>query len=137
MYVAQTISSILNGFGQTKQTLYHNLIGMAVRILFILTAIPAAGIKGYLYGLLSGYAIQISLDLLCIFKISLFPFSVEKTLFLPSALALSGGLCSQQLYHLLSGQTSLPPFFLLAVCGIFYGVFFTFFQLFLEHITNP
>lgn len=137
MYVAQTISSILNGFGQTKQTLYHNLIGMAVRILFILTAIPAAGIKGYLYGLLSGYAIQIFLDLLCIFKISLFPFSVEKTLLLPSALALSGGLCSQQLYHLLSGQTSLPPFFLLAVCGIFYGVFFTFFQLFLEHITNP
>ena len=83
MYVAQTISSILNGFGNTKQTLYHNLLGMGMRILFILTTIPSFGIRGYLYGLLAGYTVQILLDLFCIFKVTTFPFSVEKTLLLP------------------------------------------------------
>lgn len=137
MYVAQTISSILNGFGQTRQTLYHNLIGMGIRIVFILTAIPSVGIKGYLYGLLASYILQIFLDLLCIFHITVFPFSVEKTLLLPSALALSGGLCSQQLYHLLTRQPGLPPLVLLAVCGLFYCAFFTLLQFLLERITSP
>ena len=36
MYAAQTTSSILNGFGKTKQTLYHNLLGVGIRIFFIL-----------------------------------------------------------------------------------------------------
>lgn len=34
MYAAQTTSSILNGFGKTKQTLYHNLLGVGIRIFF-------------------------------------------------------------------------------------------------------
>ena len=55
MYAAQTTSSILNGFGKTKQTLYHNLLGVGIRIFFILLLIPSKGIFGYLLGLLAGF----------------------------------------------------------------------------------
>lgn len=59
MYAAQTTSSILNGFGKTKQTLYHNLLGVGIRIFFILLLIPSKGIFGYLLGLLAGYSLQL------------------------------------------------------------------------------
>lgn len=135
MYVAQTISSILNGFGNTKQTLYHNLLGMGMRIAFILTTIPSLGIRGYLYGLLAGYAIQILLDLFCIFKVTAFPFSVEKTLLLPAALALAGGWLSQQLYQHLLLSGNLHPFLTLAASGIFYCLFFISVQFTVEHFS--
>ena len=135
MYVAQTISSILNGFGRTKSTLYHNLLGVGIRIFFILCMIPIFGIRGYLYGLLTGYSVQILLDLIALIKITSFPFSVEKTLLLPAALALLGGWVSERLYLWLSGQFSFPPVYILAIAGIFYCLLFTVSQLFFEHLT--
>ena len=132
MYVSQTVSSILNGFGNTRQTLYHNLLGVGIRIAFILTAIPSMGIEGYLYGLLTGYSIQIILNLLYIFRITSFPFSVEKTLLLPSALALAGGWGSRQVYLFLSAHCSFHPFLLLAISGTTYFVFFASTQIFME-----
>ena len=132
MYVSQTLSSILNGFGSTKQTLYHNLLGMGMRILFILTMIPSFGIRGYLYGLLAGYAIQILTDLFCILKVTSFSFSVEKTLLLPAALALAGGWLSQLLYQQVLLPSGLHPFLTLAASGLFYFVFFLSLQLGVE-----
>ena len=133
MYTAQTISSILNGFGSTRQTLYHNLLGMGMRILFILTMIPSFGIQGYLYGLLAGYSVQILLDLFCIFKVTSFPFSVEKTLLLPAALALAGSWLSDRLYHHLLLTGGLHPFLMLVISGLFYCAFFLTLQLTVEH----
>ena len=136
MYVSQTVSSILNGFGNTRQTLYHNLLGVGIRIAFILTAIPSMGIEGYLYGLLTGYSIQIILNLLYIFRITSFPFSVEKTLLLPSALALAGGWGSRQVYLFLSAHCSFHPFLLLAISGTTYFVFFASAQIFMEQTSS-
>lgn len=135
MYVAQTISSIVNGFGQTRKTLYHNLLGMGTRILFILTLIPSMGIQGYLYGLLVSYAVQILLDLLCVFRITAFPFSVEKTLLLPAALALAGGWLSEQLYQHLLASGSLHPFLPLLISGLFYCTFFMSVQYMVERLS--
>ena len=136
MYVSQTISSILNGFGNTRQTLYHNLISVGIRIAFILTAIPSIGITGYLYGLLAGYIVQIILNLLYILRITTFSFSVEKTFLFPSALALIGSLGSRQLYQLLSVQWDFHPIILLAVSGIVYFIFFTTCQIFMEQLSS-
>lgn len=135
MYVSQTITSILNGFGDTKQTLYHNLISVGVRIIFILTAIPAIGIEGYLYGLLAGYIIQIILNLIYIFRITTFSFSVEKTLLFPSALALAGGWGSLQLYQFLFVHWNMNPVIILAFCGIIYCIFFAASQIFMEQLS--
>lgn len=136
MYVSQTISSILNGFGNTKQTLYHNLIGIGIRITFILTTIPSMGITGYLYGLLVGYTVQIILNLIYIFRITTFQFSVEKTLLLPSALALAGSWGSRQLYQFLFLHCSFHPIIILALSGISYFLFFTTSQIFMERLSS-
>ena len=135
MYAAQTLSSILNGFGSTRQTLYHNLLGMAMRIFFILTMIPSCGIRGYLYGLLAGYIVQILLDLFCILKITTFPFSVEKTLLLPAALSLAGGWLSEHLYQYLLLSGGLHPFWMLIICGLFYCAFFMSIQCLVERFS--
>ena len=136
MYISQTISSILNGFGNTRQTLYHNLIGVGIRIAFILTTIPSLGIAGYLYGLLAGYGVQIILNLLYIFRITSFPFSVEKTLLLPSALALAGSWGSRQLYQFLFIHYSFHPILMLAMSGIAYFLFFTASQIVMEQLST-
>lgn len=51
LYLSGTLSSILNGLGETKTTLLHNSISLTIQILFILFVIPSIGIHGYLYGL--------------------------------------------------------------------------------------
>lgn len=51
-YLSAIQGSILNGFGKTAVTFRHNLYSILLRLLFILFAIPAMGIHGYLFGLL-------------------------------------------------------------------------------------
>lgn len=53
MYLASTLVSILNGLGKTLQTFCYNLIGISIRLLFAVFAIPLLGTKGYLWGLLA------------------------------------------------------------------------------------
>lgn len=124
MYASQTITSILNGFGDTKRTLYHNLVSMGVRILFVVTAIPSVGIEGYLFGLLAGYILQIILNLCSIWKITSFPFSANRTIVLPSLLALLGGWCSLRLCHMLE-SIGLHAFQRLVVSGASYLTLFS------------
>ncbi|MDO5145412.1 MAG: polysaccharide biosynthesis protein [Eubacteriales bacterium] len=134
LYVSQTISSILNGFGCTRQTLFHNLLGMGIRILFILTAIPSLGIKGYLYGLLAGYSLQILLDISGVFRITFFPFFPEKTLLIPAAFAFSCGWASRQLCQILLNQ-SFSPLFALFFSGSCYVLSFFLLQWIVERFT--
>lgn len=52
LYTNITLTSILNGLGKTGTTLLHSVIGILLRISFVVFAIPVIGIRGYLYGLL-------------------------------------------------------------------------------------
>lgn len=52
LYLNVTLSSILNGLGKPGTCLVHNITGISIRILFVLSAIPKFGIRGYLYGIL-------------------------------------------------------------------------------------
>ncbi len=52
MYLSTTLHSILNGLGRTTSTFFLNVLGLGIRIGFVLFVIPVAGIKGYLWGLL-------------------------------------------------------------------------------------
>ena len=49
LYLNTTLTSILHGLGQTGRSLVHSALGILVRILFVVFAIPLAGIRGYLY----------------------------------------------------------------------------------------
>jgi len=53
LYVNSTLHSILNGLGKTSTGFINNLIGILIRIFFILTFIPRFGIEGYLWGILA------------------------------------------------------------------------------------
>lgn len=52
LYLNSTLTSILHGLGKTGICLIHNIIGLSIRILFVLFVIPLIGIRGYLYGIL-------------------------------------------------------------------------------------
>lgn len=62
LYLSGTLSSILNGLGKTKVTLFHNSISLIVQIMFILFVIPVYGIYGYLFGLLASSVLLVSLN---------------------------------------------------------------------------
>lgn len=133
MYAAQTSSSILNGFGKTKQTLYHNLLGVGVRIFFILLLIPSKGIPGYLVGLLAGYSLQLFLNLFRIYQIVPFCFSAEKSLLFPVITAIGGGILSKKFWEIASAALPLPSFYTLAISGFLYFLFFTLCQILRNH----
>ena len=52
LYLNGTLHSILNGLGKTSAGFFNNLVGILIRILFILFFVPHTGIQGYLWGLL-------------------------------------------------------------------------------------
>lgn len=52
MYLNPALFAILNGLGKTSQVLVHNLTGVAIRIAFIVFAIPVFGISGFFAGML-------------------------------------------------------------------------------------
>ena len=51
LYCSYILSTILNGLGNTKDTLLHNSVSLVIQICFILFAIPLYGVNGYLWGL--------------------------------------------------------------------------------------
>ena len=53
LYLNSTLHSILNGLGRTATGFINNLIGVMIRIFFILTCVPRFGIQGYLWGILA------------------------------------------------------------------------------------
>lgn len=136
MYAAQTTSSILNGFGKTKQTLYHNLLGVGIRIAFILLLIPAKGISGYLIGLLAGYSLQLLLNLFRIYQTVPFSFSVEKTLLYPVITAILSGFFSRECWKAASLLLPFSPFYVLAGSGCLYFLLFALFQLTRKYISD-
>ena len=58
LYLSTTLHSILNGLGKTTSTFLLNVLGLGVRIGFVLYGIPVAGIKGYLWGILISQGIM-------------------------------------------------------------------------------
>ena len=53
LYVHTTLTAILNGMGKSGECLIQNILGLSLRIAFVMAAIPVYGIRGYLYGILS------------------------------------------------------------------------------------
>ncbi len=63
LYLNSTLNSILHGLGSTGITFRNNVIGITIRIVFILLCVPTYGIKGYLWGILAN---QLAVTLLCL-----------------------------------------------------------------------
>lgn len=129
MYTSNATSSILNGFGMTKKTLYHHLISEALRIIFILTLVPVIGVHGYLVGLLAGYGSLLLLDLFAIKKVVSIFFDAKDSLLCPSAAGCISGFLSIFLYQYIIKQMPAGQFILLASAGLLYSFIFLFIML--------
>lgn len=68
MYIASTLSSILNGLGKTGLTFIYSMVSLLVRLGFVFFGIPLWGIHGYLWGLLVSQAVQTILCMLAVRK---------------------------------------------------------------------
>ncbi|MDR2888493.1 MAG: polysaccharide biosynthesis protein [Lachnospiraceae bacterium] len=69
MYIASTLSSILNGMGKTGLTFAFSTVSLLVRLAFVFWALPIWGIQGYLWGLLVSQFLQTGL---CMFAVRKF-----------------------------------------------------------------
>lgn len=63
LYLSSALSSILNGKGKTIQCLITQVLGLAIRILFLLFLIPLYGIHAYIIGLILSQFISTLLSL--------------------------------------------------------------------------
>ena len=53
LYLNPALTTILNGLGETKRIFYHNLIGLSIRILFVILGVPKYGISSVFWGILA------------------------------------------------------------------------------------
>lgn len=51
LYVSTTLTSVINGLGKTGVTFLHTILGLCLRIVFLVVITPAQGIYGYLLGM--------------------------------------------------------------------------------------
>lgn len=68
LYLGVTLTSILHGLGFPSLTFVLNLIACAIRILFVLFAVPIWGIKSYLWGILASQAVLAALAIILLLK---------------------------------------------------------------------
>lgn len=73
LYLASTLGSILNGLGKTGLTFLYSVLSLLLRLAFVFFAIPAYGIKGYLWGMLASQILQTGLCTLSALRISRSP----------------------------------------------------------------
>lgn len=68
LYLSSTLSSILHGLGFPGITFGLNLASCAVRIVFVLYAVPLLGIKSYLWGILVSQIVIATVALLILYQ---------------------------------------------------------------------
>lgn len=88
MYLATTMGSILNGLGRTSSTFFQNVWAMAIRLAFVLFAIPRFGIQGYLWGMLVSELALALMSFLAVKKLVPFQWDTTRMIVKPVLLLL-------------------------------------------------
>ena len=106
IYLATTLTSILNGLGYATHNLVLTGLATVIRISFILFAIPKIGISGYIMGLFVSY---LFLTFACFHKLQLeIPFKIyfNKSIFFPTVLFILTGTLSFFFYKEIACHTA-------------------------------
>ncbi len=123
-YLNGTLSSILTGLGKTGLCLLQNLIGLSIRILFVLFMVPNYGMVGYLWGLLISQFVVTLLNVYFIYRQISFEFSFLKYFVFPTAAAVVSGAISFILFQQVVALNFFPVILVLlgclGICGIGY-----------------
>lgn len=115
IYLATTLSSIMNGLGKTHITFANSIIGLSLRIFFLLFFIPMDGIRGYLISLLVSQLAISFLDYWAIKKYVTFSFQPVKWLLIPMATMAFLGFFLFKYYSFLVEVTTFSPLLLLVI----------------------
>ncbi|WP_343209967.1 polysaccharide biosynthesis protein [Anaerolentibacter hominis] len=126
LYVTTTLSSILNGLGKAHISFFHTVIGLAIRILFVILLIPSKGIMGYFIGMLVSQLVMTILDCVTIVRHARFSFSAADFFLKPIAILCIGGYFTKKTLPYLLENTSVNQIVLLggAICSLtlIYGI---------------
>ncbi len=83
IYCSTTLSSIINGLGKTHITFRNTVIGLAVRILFLIVFVPNIGIMGYLIGMFISQFLITVLDAEYLYRVSRFQLKIIRWFVIP------------------------------------------------------
>ncbi|MDK2924514.1 MAG: stage sporulation protein [Bacillota bacterium] len=99
----QTTSGILQGLGRTDIPVRSLVVGAAVKVVFtyVLTAIPALGIRGAALGTVATFVVAAILNSLAIERLVGFPWNARELLLKPGAAAIIMAACVRIGYRLL------------------------------------
>jgi stage V sporulation protein B len=92
LYLQQTMLGILNGLAQEKSILVNTLAGSVVRLLVIWLGMPVMGIDAYIYSVIAGSILTVSLNFRKISKITGMAVDMGEWLLKPLSAALLGAL---------------------------------------------
>lgn len=129
MYLTTTLGSIINGLGKTHLTFFNTVIGLSIRILFVLYLVPQKGIQGYLTGLLVSELSIGVLDCMAIYRTTHLSFDAVNWLVKPSIILLVLGYLLKQSYTFLASAWTVSAFVLLVAFCIVLLVLFLIFLL--------
>lgn len=89
IYVSTTLASIINGLSKSSITFRNTVIGLTIRILFLVIATPHYGIYGYLFGMLLSQMVISILDGLYLIKRNYTTINITKWFVCPGILFLT------------------------------------------------
>lgn len=132
LYLSITFSSILNGLGKTTLVLINSMIGLAIRIVLLITLIPIHGLTGYLYALLVSQILITIMDIVAI-KICVNPtMNIAIKVLFPFISAFVITFPLKKLYILLINILNINSriyslcilfFICLICCGIYFSIY--------------
>lgn len=118
LYLSTTLGSIINGMGKTHLTFFNTVIGLALRILFIIYLVPSKGIVGYLIGLLISQLAITLLDYLVVSGSVSFHFNALDWIVKPSLVLVTLGFIVMKVYEYFIKSITLSPLILLFLACI-------------------
>lgn len=115
LYLTTTLGSIINGLGKTHMTFFNTVIGLFIRILFVIYLVPNRGISGYLVGMLISQLAIALLDVLSLYQTIILSFDVANSLLKPIFTLCVLGFFSYKIFLYLQNIVTLPDLLLLFI----------------------
>ncbi|HWT73539.1 MAG TPA: polysaccharide biosynthesis protein [Mobilitalea sp.] len=117
MYLATTLSSIINGLGKAHITFINSIAGSLCKILLVVVLIPARGINGYLIALLIGQLIVTGLDTFAVTRYVRFDMDSINSIVKPGIVVAFSGYLLKASYEYIKKMTHINEVvFLLTFC---------------------
>ena len=128
LYLATTLTSVMNGMKKTQITFLFTVISIGVKILILVLAVPIFGIRAYLIGLLVSQLLQVILE--CGYLYGYIRLDAIRWIGIPGILLCVLGYIAktsyEQIHSWLGNQYGIATLLIVAglLCGVYTAVLF-------------